>query len=85
MYIYVSVGEGEGRVGTFCSLNSAKCKCEFTNFAHEVTLRNNFAYLSRALICVGFYRDDDRSRYLYTNFHFKSDFNVCISHCASCK
>lgn len=61
---------GEGDC-TFRSLNSAKCKCEFTNFAHEVTLRNNFAYLSRALICAGFYRDDDRGRYLYTNFHFK--------------
>jgi len=65
--MYLS-GERMERKGicTFRSLNSAKCKCEFTNFAHEVTLRNNFTYLSRVLICVSFYHDDDRSRYLDT-------------------
>jgi len=28
------------------SHGSAECKYEFTNFAHEVTLHNNLAYLS---------------------------------------
>lgn len=26
-------------------VSSAECKYEFTNFAHEVTLHNNLAYL----------------------------------------